>query len=77
MKFQNEGTVDRVVRVVLGLAVLSLVFVGPQTPWAWIGLVPLVTGMVGWCPLYASLRADTCGKKRADSTAHVTGRTTT
>ena len=69
MKYQYGGTVDRVVRVVFGLAVLSLVFVGPQTMWGWIGLVPLVTGMVGWCPLYALLPVNTCGKIRADSTA--------
>lgn len=65
MKLRNEGTIDRVARIVLGLAVLSLAFVGPQTPWAWIGLVPLVTGIVGWCPLYALLRIDSCGLKRA------------
>ena len=77
MKFQNEGTLDRIVRVVLGLAVLSLVFVGPQTPWAWIGIVPLVTGMVGWCPLYALLGVSTCGKKQSQTGSHATGRTTT
>lgn len=55
----NEGGLDRVLRVVLGIAVLSLVFVGPKTPWAWIGLVPLVTGLVGFCPLYAVLRLNT------------------
>ena len=65
MKLRNEGTIDRVARIALGLAVLSLAFVGPQTPWAWIGLVPLVTGMVGWCPLYALLRINSCGLKRA------------
>jgi hypothetical protein len=59
----NEGGLDRVLRVVLGLAVLSLVFVGPKTPWAWLGLVPLVTGLVGFCPLYAVLRLNTLGRK--------------
>lgn len=59
----NEGGLDRVLRVVLGLAVLSLVFVGPKTPWAWLGLVPLVTGVVGFCPLYAVLRLNTLGRK--------------
>ena len=47
----NEGGLDRLLRVILGILVLSLVFVGPKTPWAWIGLVPLVTGLVGFCPL--------------------------
>ena len=36
----NEGTLDRVIRVVAGLAIISLVFIGPKTPWAWLGLVP-------------------------------------
>ena len=59
----NEGGLDRVLRVILGIVVLSLVFVGPKTPWAWIGLVPLVTGLVGYCPLYAILRLNTRGGK--------------
>ena len=56
---RNEGTIDRVLRVVLGLILLSLVFVGPQTPWGWIGVVPLVTGLVGFCPLYAPFKFST------------------
>ncbi len=50
--FKNEGMLDRVVRVVLGLGLLALVFVGPRTYLGLIGLVPLVTGIVGFCPLY-------------------------
>ena len=57
---QNEHTVDRTVRILLGVALLSLVFVGPQTPWGWIGLVPLLTGAVGFCPLYRVLGINTC-----------------
>lgn len=60
---RNEGTIDRALRVVAGLAILSLVFIGPQTPWAWIGLVPLITGLVGFCPLYRVLGINTCGLK--------------
>jgi membrane protein implicated in regulation of membrane protease activity len=48
----NEGNVDRVVRVLLGLALLALVFVGPKTWLGWFGVVPLLTGLVGVCPLY-------------------------
>ena len=51
----NEGKVDRVVRVLLGLALLGMVFVGPQTWLGWLGVVPLVTGLVGFCPLYRLL----------------------
>jgi len=57
----NEGAVDRILRIVLGIAVLSLVFVGPRTPWAWLGLVPLLTGVIGFCPLYAVLGISTRG----------------
>jgi Inner membrane protein YgaP-like, transmembrane domain len=55
----NVGTADRIFRIVLGLAVLSLVFVGPKTPWAWLGLIPLGTGVMGWCPLYSVLKMRT------------------
>lgn len=56
----NEGGLDRVVRVIVGLAIISLVFVGPKTPWAWLGLVPLLTGVVGFCPAYALFGIRTC-----------------
>ena len=57
---KNEGTIDRALRVILGLVLLSLVFVGPQTMWGLIGIVPLVTGLVGICPLYSILGVSTC-----------------
>lgn len=60
----NEGTVDRILRVVIGIAVLSLAFVGPRTPWAYLGVVPLLTGIVGFCPLYAMLGINTCGRPK-------------
>lgn len=60
---RNEGTLDRVLRVVLGLVLLSLVFIGPQTLWGLIGLVPLATGLLGTCPVYAMLGVNTCGLK--------------
>ncbi|MCB0376981.1 MAG: DUF2892 domain-containing protein [Bdellovibrionales bacterium] len=59
----NEGTIDRVVRVVVGLGVLSLAFVGPQTPVGYIGIIPLATGIVGFCPLYKVFGWNTCGRK--------------
>jgi hypothetical protein len=49
---RNEGTLDRTVRVLLGLALLALVFVGPRSWLGLIGLIPLLTGVVGFCPLY-------------------------
>ncbi len=60
----NEGAVDRVLRVLVGIAILSLAFVGPKTPWAYLGIVPLLTGIVGFCPLYAILGINTCGVSR-------------
>lgn len=56
----NEHVLDRAVRVTLGLIVLSLLFVGPKTPWALFGLVPLLTGLVGSCPLYTLFGIRTC-----------------
>ena len=57
---RNEHTVERVVRVVAGLAIVSLYFVGPQTPWALLGLIPIATGLLGSCPLYTVLGMSTC-----------------
>jgi len=51
----NVGTADRVVRIVFGLVLLSLVFVGPKTPWGWIGILPVLTGLISFCPLYGLL----------------------
>jgi hypothetical protein len=51
----NEGSLDRILRIAVGLALLSIVFVGPQTLWGLIGIVPLLTGLVGYCPLYSLL----------------------
>ncbi len=56
---RNEGTLDRVVRVVLGAALLALFFVGPQTWLGLVGVIPLLTGLVGFCPLYRLLGLST------------------
>ena len=56
----NENTFDRAARVILGIALIALVFVGPRTPWGWLGLVPLATGLVGSCPIYTLLGLSTC-----------------
>lgn len=59
----NVGGIDRVLRVVLGLALIALVFVGPQTPWGWIGVVPLLTGLMRTCPLYTLIGLNTCPRR--------------
>jgi hypothetical protein len=56
----NEGTIDRAARVLLGAVLLVLAFRGQYTPWTWIGVVPLLTGLIGWCPLYSVLGIKTC-----------------
>ena len=60
---KNEGNIDRVLRVIVGLVLLSLVFVGPQTLWGLIGIVPLATGLLGTCPIYSILGIRTCPLK--------------
>jgi len=62
---RNLGTTDRIIRVVLGIVLLSLVFVGPATPWGWIGIVPLVTGLAGTCPLYRLFDLSTCATTKS------------
>ena len=61
----NEGTLDRITRVILGLGILSLAFFGPRSPWAYVGAVLLVTGVVGSCPLYRVLGLSTCATSRS------------
>jgi hypothetical protein len=56
---KNIGTAERVVRVIAGIVILSLAFVGPRSPWAYLGVLPLLSGLVGWCPPYALLGIST------------------
>ena len=60
----NEGALDRTLRVALGVGLLSLAFFGPKTPWGWIGVVPIATGLLGSCPLYTLLGLATCPLRR-------------
>lgn len=60
----NEGNWDRAVRMVVGVGLLSLTVLGPQTPWGLIGIVPLLTGVLGVCPLYSLFGMSTCPIKR-------------
>jgi hypothetical protein len=61
---KNEHNIERAIRVVAGLGLLSLVFVGPQTMFGLIGIVPLVTGLIGSCPIYTVLGFSTCPMKK-------------
>ncbi|WP_417226698.1 DUF2892 domain-containing protein [Amphritea sp.] len=62
---KNIGSVDKVVRIVVGLILIALVFVGPQTPWGWIGVPIIAIALFGWCPLYRVLGISSC--KKCDS----------
>jgi Protein of unknown function (DUF2892) len=57
---KNAAGWDRIARVIAGLIVLSLTVVGPQTPWGLLGLIPLLTGIFGFCPAYRLLGISTC-----------------
>jgi hypothetical protein len=60
---KNIGTIERAIRAIVGIGLISLVFIGPQTVWGWIGVVPLATAIIGWCPPYAMLGINTCAKE--------------
>lgn len=65
---KNMGAVDRAIRALVGLGLLAIVFVGPQTPFGWFGLVPLVTALLGWCPAYMPFGIKTCRTTDAHAT---------
>lgn len=62
----NIHPIERGVRIVLGIIILSLIFVGPKSWWGLIGIVPILTGLAGWCPPYQLLGISTCKKCRDD-----------
>lgn len=66
---KNIGGIERVIRVVAGLVILSLTVIGPQTLWGLLGIVPLATGLIGWCPPYAMLGISTCKKDKSEQPA--------
>jgi hypothetical protein len=57
---KNEGILDRAVRIILGVALLSLTVVGPHSMLGLAGVVPLATGLLGFCPLYRLVGINTC-----------------
>lgn len=57
---QNIHNKERIARIVLGLVITSLAFLGPANPWFFLGIIPLATGLMGWCPPYAMLGINTC-----------------
>ena len=60
----NVGGIDRILRIAIGLVLIGLSVTGAIGVWGWLGLVPLATGAIGWCPPYALLGWNTCGMKK-------------
>jgi hypothetical protein len=59
----NEALWERIVRIIVGLFLITLTFWGPESAWGWLGLIPLLTGVFGFCPLYALVGSPTCKQK--------------
>lgn len=57
---QNIHNIERIARIIIGTALTAMAFVGPANLWFLLGLIPLATGLVGWCPPYALLGISTC-----------------
>ncbi|MDO9144792.1 DUF2892 domain-containing protein [Rhodoferax sp.] len=60
----NVGGIDRILRIVLGLVLIGLTLTGTIGVWGWLGVVPLATGAIGWCPPYAIFGWNTCSVKK-------------
>ena len=63
---KNIGSVDKALRILIGLVLIALVFVGPQIVWGWIGVPVILIALFGWCPLYKVLGISSCKKCAAE-----------
>lgn len=63
---KNVGGIDKTLRIILGLVLIALVFVGPKTPWGWIGVIILLTGIFNFCPFYFPLKISTAKEKKSE-----------
>jgi hypothetical protein len=61
----NIGDIERIVRIAAGVILVGLAATGTVGWWGWLGVVPLATGLLGWCPPYAMLGINTCSTKKA------------
>ncbi len=59
----NVGGIDRIARIVIGIVLIGLTLTGSIGVWGWLGVVPLATGVIGWCPPYAIFGWNTCSMK--------------
>lgn len=60
----NIGSVDKIARIVVGALLIVLTLMGTIGAWGWIGVVPLATALIGWCPAYSIIGVNTCGVKK-------------
>ena len=60
----NVGGIDRIARIIIGLVLIALAATGTVGVWGWIGVVPLLTGLIRWCPLYPLLGISSCPLKK-------------
>lgn len=60
----NVGGIDKILRIVIGIVLMSLSALGIVGVWGWIGIVPLLTGIFGWCPLYPLFGINSCPVKK-------------
>jgi len=60
---KNVGGIDKILRIAVGVALISLVFIGPKTPWGWVGIIPLATALINFCPLYPLIGFSTAKNK--------------
>ena len=58
---KNVGGIDRILRILVGIALIALAVTGTVGVWGYVGVIPLFTGLIGWCPLYLPLGLKTCG----------------
>jgi hypothetical protein len=61
----NVGGIDKILRIIAGLVLIGLAIMGIGAPWTWIGVVPLATGLMGWCPAYTLFGLNSCPLKKA------------
>ena len=61
----NIGGIERIARIVIGLVLVAMAATGQVGLWGWLGLVPLATGLIGWCPPYSLLGINTCKNRKA------------
>ncbi|MBD3618140.1 MAG: DUF2892 domain-containing protein [Chromatiales bacterium] len=62
----NMGSIDRIIRGIVGIVLLALIVVFPEASWRWwglIGIVPLATAIIGWCPAYTIIGMNTCPRR--------------